>query len=246
MTEPESAREVFGERVDLARRYTEILATTGVERGLIGPREIPRLWDRHVLNCAYLAELVEPGASVVDVGSGAGLPGLPVALARPDVTVRLVEPLERRYHFLREVVAELGLREQVAVVRSRAEDIRGDFSGRVVTARAVAPLASLYGWTLPLVQPGGHLLAIKGRSAPEEIAAAAETLAAMGVSATPDVVVCGPQDGTGTTVVRVERGNGPLRSVAPPATTTRRRGAGPTKNGQRRGRSGGDKRRSTR
>jgi len=219
---PAAAFELFGERVELAAAYVALLADAGVERGLIGPREVPRLWTRHLLNCAHLQELIPEGASVIDVGSGAGLPGLPVALARPDVQIRLVEPLERRFHFLREVVAELGLRDQVAVVRGRAEDVAGEFSAPVVTARAVAPLATLYGWTLPLVQTDGVLLAIKGRSAPDEIEAAAPALRALGVTTAPEVVHCGPDDDTGTTVVRVERGTGPLRKPAAPGAPAKR------------------------
>ncbi|WP_432523442.1 16S rRNA (guanine(527)-N(7))-methyltransferase RsmG [Kineococcus sp. SYSU DK006] len=231
---PEAAHRVFGERAEQAARYHDLLATRGVERGLIGPREVPRLWDRHLLNCAYLGEAIAEGLSVLDVGSGAGLPGIPLALARPDLRIRLVEPLERRYTFLREVVAELELREQVAVVRGRAEDVKGEFSAAVVTARAVAPLETLYRWTLPLVQTGGHLLAIKGRSASQEIEAAAATLQAMGITSTPEVVSVGPDDGTGTTLVRVARGAGPLRSTAATTTTTtprktRRRPAGPAR-----------------
>ncbi|NIZ90694.1 16S rRNA (guanine(527)-N(7))-methyltransferase RsmG [Kineococcus rubinsiae] len=210
---PAAAADVFGERVELAAAYVAYLADAGVERGLIGPREVPRLWSRHLLNCAYLHELIPQDASVIDVGSGAGLPGIPVALARPDLQIRLVEPLERRFHFLREVVAELGLRDQVAVVRGRAEDVAGEFSAPIVTARAVAPLATLYGWTMPLVQTEGSLLAIKGRSAPEEIEAAGAALKALGITTTPEVVHCGPDDETGTTVVRVGRGTGPLRKA---------------------------------
>jgi len=213
--------------VDLAAAYVAYLADAGVERGLIGPREVPRLWTRHLLNCAYLQELIPAGASVIDVGSGAGLPGIPVALARPDVQIRLVEPLERRFHFLREVVAELGLRDQVAVVRGRAEDVAGEFSAPVVTARAVAPLATLYGWTMPLVQTDGVLLAIKGRSAPDEIEAAAPALRALGVPATPEVLHCGPDDDTGTTVVRVERGTGPLRKPPAAGAAPKRRSSRP-------------------
>ncbi len=218
----EEIARVFGSRAERAGVYRDLLAGPGVERGLIGPREVPRLWDRHLLNCAYLGEVIDQGASVIDIGSGAGLPGIPLALARPDVQVRLVEPLERRYTFLREAIAELGLRDQVAVARGRAEDVRGEFSASVVTARAVAPLATLYGWALPLVVTGGHLIAIKGRSASDEIAAAAATLEQMGITETPEVLQVGPDAESGTTVVRVARGHGPLRSAAAPATQKRR------------------------
>ncbi|MEZ0166461.1 16S rRNA (guanine(527)-N(7))-methyltransferase RsmG [Kineococcus sp. LSe6-4] len=222
---------VFGDRVGQAAAYHGLLATAGVERGLIGPREVPRLWDRHLLNCAYLGDVVEAGTSVLDIGSGAGLPGIPLALSRPDVQVRLVEPLERRYTFLREAIAELGLRDQVAVARGRAEDVRGEFSAAVVTARAVAPLATLYRWALPLVVTGGHLVAIKGRSAADEIAAAADVLHQMGVTAEPEVLRVGPDEETGTTVVRVARGHGPLRTSTTAAPTAgKRRGS----RGQRR------------
>lgn len=167
---PAAADAVFGERLATARRFADHLVTSGVERGLIGPREAPRVWDRHVLNCAVVAELVPDGARVVDVGSGAGLPGIPLALVRPDLTVVLVEPLARRVEWLREVVADLGL--AVEVERGRAEEtvVRQRWEGAdVVTARAVAPLARLAGWSMPLLRPGGLLLAIKGASAPAEV-----------------------------------------------------------------------------
>lgn len=172
---------VFGERVDLARRYTGHLATSAVERGLVGPREGERLWDRHVLNCAVVGALLPPHASVVDVGSGAGLPGLCLALARPDALVTLVEPLERRSAWLQEVVDDLGL--PVVVVRARAEEAaaRG-LRAHVVTARAVAPLDRLAGWCLPLLRPDGQLLAIKGRSAAAELAAAVPVLRRLGAT----------------------------------------------------------------
>jgi 16S rRNA (guanine527-N7)-methyltransferase len=219
----EAIERVFGDRAERAAAYRDLLATAGVERGLIGPREVPRLWDRHLLNCAYLGEVIDEGSSVIDIGSGAGLPGIPLALARPDVQVRLVEPLERRYTFLREAITALDLRDQVAVARGRAEDVKGEFSASVVTARAVAPLATLYGWALPLVVTGGHLIAIKGRSASDEIAAAASTLQQMGISTTPEVLRVGPDEDTGTTVVRVARGFGPLKSPTAPAAPTKRR-----------------------
>jgi 16S rRNA (guanine527-N7)-methyltransferase len=167
---PVAADPVFGARSATARRFAEHLVTSGVERGLLGPREAPRVWDRHVLNCAVVAELVPDGARVVDVGSGAGLPGIPLAIARPDLRIVLVEPLARRVDWLREVIADLDL--AVEVERGRAEDaaVRRRWEGAdVVTARAVAPLARLAGWSLPLLCRGGRLLAVKGASAPDEV-----------------------------------------------------------------------------
>ena len=176
--------------------YSRMLATAGVERGLIGPREVPRLWDRHLLNCAVAVPLVPSGADVVDVGSGAGLPGIVWAIVRPDLSVTCLEPLQRRATFLEEVVDELGLTGRVQVVRARAEDIvrgRGPVTSlraRVVTARAVAPLERLAGWTVPLVHPGGELLALKGRSAAEEVEASRATLERLGVVSV-EIVECG-------------------------------------------------------
>ena len=167
---PVATDPVFGVRSPLARRFAEHLVTSGVERGLLGPREAPRVWDRHVLNCAVVAELVPDGARVVDVGSGAGLPGIPLALARPDLQIVLVEPLARRVEWLREVIADLGL--AIEVERGRAEEavVRRRWEGAdVVTARAVAPLSRLAAWSLPLLRIGGRLLAVKGASAPTEI-----------------------------------------------------------------------------
>lgn len=164
-----AAQTLFGSRLPLAQQYAELLATDGVLRGLIGPRETPRLWDRHLLNCAAVGELISPSATVVDVGSGAGLPGIVLAVARPDISVILVEPLARRTAFLDEAVAALGLDSQVTVVRGRAEEQIGLLFGDVVTARAVAPLDRLAGWCLPLAAVGGRLLALKGMSAAEEI-----------------------------------------------------------------------------
>jgi 16S rRNA (guanine527-N7)-methyltransferase len=170
-----AARVLFGDRLPLARQYADLLATEGVLRGLIGPREAPRMWERHLLNCAALAELIQPDAFVVDVGSGAGLPGIVLAVARPDLTVVLVEPLERRTVFLTEAVAGLGLAARISVLRGRAEElVRGPLAGQVppaavVTARAVAPLDRLASWCLPLAAVGGRLLALKGASAAEEV-----------------------------------------------------------------------------
>lgn len=177
-------------------RYADLLATAGVERGLIGPREVPRIWDRHLLNCAVVTELVPDEATVIDVGSGAGLPGLVWAIARPDITVTCLEPLQRRAVFLEEAVTQLGLTGRVDVVRGRAEDIvrgRGPVTSlraRVVTARAVAPLERLAGWTVPLLIPGGVLLALKGQSATEEVQEAASILERLGIDHV-DVVVSG-------------------------------------------------------
>jgi 16S rRNA (guanine527-N7)-methyltransferase len=170
---PAEAGSVFGPAVDAAAEYARLLATEGTVRGMIGPREVPRLWERHLLNSAAIASLVPVGARVVDVGSGAGLPGIPLALARPDLTVTLLEPLARRVAFLTECVRRLGL-ERVTVVRGRAEEgpIRRQLGGAdVVTARAVAPLDKLAGWCLPLLRPGGLLLAMKGSTAAAELAA---------------------------------------------------------------------------
>lgn len=166
----DTARRVFGDRLPLAERYAELLATEGTVRGLVGPRETPRLWDRHLLNCAVLGELLPSGSVVADVGSGAGLPGIVLGVARPDLRVVLIESLARRTTFLDEVVDELEL-TQVSVVRGRAEELVGRLGPvDVVTARAVAPLDRLARWCLPLLPVGGRLLAMKGASATEEVA----------------------------------------------------------------------------
>lgn len=176
---PPAAVGAFGAHLPVAERYAHILATEGVDRGMIGPREVPRLWDRHLVNCAVVAPRVPEGARVADVGSGAGLPGVVWAIARPDLEITLIEPLLRRTTFLDEVVAELDL-GNVTVLRSRAEDVKATFD--VVTARAVAPLDKLAGWCLPLVRPGGVLLALKGQSATEEVERTRPALDALGVS----------------------------------------------------------------
>ena len=168
-SEPEAAAAVFGDQLPLARRYVELLAGEGVVRGLIGPREPGRLWTRHVLNSAVLAEAVAFGATVVDIGSGAGLPGIPLVLAHPTCRVVLVEPLARRVQFLTEVGEELRL-DRCTVLRGRAEEVIDQCGGAdVVTSRAVAPLAKLAAWSAPLLRVGGELLALKGSSAAEEI-----------------------------------------------------------------------------
>ena len=206
---PAAAGEVFGPALDRAETYARLLATDGTVRGLIGPREVPRLWDRHLLNSAVIAELIPRGARVVDVGSGAGLPGIPLALVRPDVTVTLLEPLARRYTFLVECLDALELRN-VTAVRGRVEEghIRRQLGDAdIVTARAVAPLDKLAGWCLPMLRSGGTLLALKGATAREELAEAREALTGLGaVDAT--VTECGPLDPP-TTVVVVTRGTVP-------------------------------------
>jgi 16S rRNA (guanine527-N7)-methyltransferase len=169
---PPPAAGVFGNRLDLAVRYAELLATDGVVRGLIGPREVARLWDRHLLNSAVVTDLVPAGARVVDVGSGAGLPGLPMALRRPDLSLDLVEPMLRRTQFLTEMVTELGLGSAVRVSRGRADDpavLAMVGSADWIVARAVAPLDRLVRWCLPLLRPGGRLLALKGARAAAEV-----------------------------------------------------------------------------
>lgn len=198
-----AAKRIFGDRLELAKRYVEHLATSGIERGLIGPREVPRLWSRHVLNCAVVAELIEDGAKVADVGSGAGLPGLCLAIARPDLYLTLIEPLERRVIWLEEVVMDLGL-NNVEIVRARAEAAIGKVECSVVTARAVSALNTLAPLTIPLLGGQGELLAIKGRSAAEEITKAAKTIKKLGGVQT-EVLVAGADIlEEPTTVVRVK------------------------------------------
>ena len=171
---PPAAAAAFGAAFPLAQRYVALLAGPGVERGLIGPREPARLWTRHLLNSVALAEFVPPDAEVVDVGSGAGLPGIPLALARPDLQVTLLEPMARRVSFLEEVVADLEL-TTVQVRRGRADDVAAR-SVDVAVARAVAPLDRLVAMTLPMLRPGGRLVALKGQNAADEIAAAKSVL----------------------------------------------------------------------
>jgi len=187
------ADEIFGADLDRAEAYAEFLATDGMVRGLIGPREVDRIWDRHVLNCAVIEELVPLDADVVDVGSGAGLPGIPLALARPDLRVTLLEPLLRRTVFLDEIVDRLGLSDRITVLRGRAEESISMFHVKpadVATSRAVAPLDRLAGWTLPLVGIGGRILAMKGSSAREEIAEHESALRDLGAGP-PTVRSCG-------------------------------------------------------
>ena len=173
------AERLFGDRLELAERFAALLAEQGPERGLIGPREVERLWERHLLNCALMADAVDPSVrTLADVGSGAGLPGVVIAIARPELQVTLIETMQRRTTLLEEVDAELGL--GLEVVRARAEELHGEREFEVVTARAVAALDKLARWTLPLVQEEGLLLAMKGSSAADEIEKAQKVLAKLG------------------------------------------------------------------
>ncbi|MEY8018766.1 16S rRNA (guanine(527)-N(7))-methyltransferase RsmG [Mycobacterium servetii] len=204
-----AATRVFGPRLELARRYADMLATVGVERGLLGPREADRLWERHLVNCAVVGELLEPGARVVDIGSGAGLPGIPLVIARPDLDAVLLEALLRRSDFLTEVVAELGL--AVEVVRGRAEErwVRERCGERdAAVSRAVAPLDKLTKWSIPLLRLGGRMIAIKGERAPEELQQHRRVMEASG-ALDAKVVTCGAEFlRPPATVVMARRGAG--------------------------------------
>jgi 16S rRNA (guanine527-N7)-methyltransferase len=196
-----AAREVYGARLPLINRYVDILGSTGVEWGLIGPREADRLWERHILNGAALGGLIAAESSVADVGSGAGLPGIPLAILRPDIRMTLLEPLLRRSTFLIQTVDKLGIAARVEVVRSRAED--HDRTYDVVVARALAPLDKLIGWCNPLRATGGVILALKGTSAADEVASARRQLEAAGLQAELLLVRAHP-DAEPAIVVRLE------------------------------------------
>lgn len=185
-----AAEEAFGAVLPQVQRYADLLAGPATDRGLVGPREAPRLWERHLFNCAALAELLPVRGTVVDVGSGAGLPGIVLALLRPDLHIVLVEPQQRRAIFLRECRAELSL-TSVEVIRARAEDLAGAVVADVVTARAVAPLDRLLRWCHPLLSRGGRLLAMKGDRVAEEVAASAQEAHRLGVQDVA-VVSCRP------------------------------------------------------
>lgn len=215
---PPQAVRLFGERMALAERYVALLAGPGVERGVVGPRETERLWERHVLNCAVIGDLVPHDCRVLDVGSGAGLPGIPLVLARPDLTVVLLESMARRVAWLEEVIADLDL--PVPVHRGRAEQHVERVLGQdwdVVTARAVAPLGRLAAWCLPLVRRGGRVLALKGASAPKEAARDGSQIRRVGGDV--EIVECGAAVvEPPTTVVVVTR-----RRVAPVSAASTRK-----------------------
>jgi len=215
---PDAAKTVFGPRLDLAQRYAELLADTGVEWGLLGPHEIERIWERHLLNCGVVAELLEPGERVADIGSGAGLPGLALAIAEPRLDVVLIESLLRRSEFLRMVVTELGL--GVEVLRGRAEDraVRESAGGcDAVVSRAVAPLDKVARWSMALLRPGGRMLAIKGERAPAELREHRRVLTSLG-AADARVVECGVKHLSPPTTVVVAR-----RAKPDPVRNVRRR-----------------------
>jgi 16S rRNA (guanine527-N7)-methyltransferase len=222
---PPIAREIFGDALPAAERYAEFLAGPGVGRGLIGPREVERLWDRHLLNCAVMAEVIPAGADVIDVGSGAGLPGVVLAIVRDDLSVTLLEPLLRRTVFLQECIDLLAL-PNVSVRRARAEEVVGEYAADVVTARAVAPLERLAGWALPLLRPGGELLALKGERASVELEEAAPVLKELGVLTTEVLHVGRGKVDPPTTIVRAVAGTTPRPPKGRPGSRRagRRRG----------------------
>lgn len=230
---PQEALDVFGQSITLARRYADLLATTGISHGLIGPREAPRLWERHLVNCALLESLIDHGSTVVDIGSGAGLPGIVLAVARPDLQVHLVEPLLRRTTWLESTIAELGL-TNVTVRRGRAEEM--NLRAPVVTARAVASLDKLVVWSFPLLSPGGRLLALKGAAAQTELDQVQERLGSDGVA--PGVVH----------LLGADRVSEPIRVVelVRPPEWGPEAGAGGTKRSTRTGSRGAEGRRPTR
>jgi len=219
---PADLAAAYPQAVSGLESYAHLLATDGVERGLIGPREVPRIWDRHIANCAVLEQVISAGAHVADVGSGAGLPGLVLALVRPDLRLTLIEPLLRRATFLNEAVETLGLADSVTVIRGRAEelrmgethsrqtrqgDIRPGLPADVVTARAVTNLGQLLTWCWPLVRPGGRLAVLKGATAQAEVLEAGTALAARGMSTTDVRVVSLIHAGTSATAVVIDRPN---------------------------------------
>ncbi len=208
---PPEARAVFGPALARAERYADLLAGPGLERGLIGPRETARLWDRHLMNCAAVAELVPHPGSVIDLGSGAGLPGIVIAMLVPDASVVLLEPMARRAAFLEECVRDLNLGNAV-VRRGRAEELAGQLAADVVVARAVAPMERLAGLALGLVRPGGLVLAMKGVGAEQELARARGVLRRLGVRDAAVVRAGSGRVSPPATVVRLTAGPAASRS----------------------------------
>ena len=199
---PDVARTVFGDAVAKGERYAGLLAGVGVEWGVIGPNEVPRIWERHLLNSAVVAELVPRGCSLLDLGSGAGLPGIVLAMLLPDSEVVLLEPMLRRATFLEECVAELEL-ANARVVRARAEQMVGELAVDVVAARAVAPLDRLAALAVGLLKPGGILLAVKGAKASAEVGDAKEALGRLGMRDAEVLVAGSGRVDPAATVVRL-------------------------------------------
>ena len=197
---PSAAAEIFGSALADAERYSRLLVGPAVEQGIIGPAEAERIWDRHLLNCAAIARMVPARAAVADVGSGAGLPGIVLALLLPGARVTLIEAMARRVAFLERTVEDLGL-QNAEVVRARAEDLAGHLAADVVTARAVAPLDKLAGLCAGLARPGGKVLAIKGASAEAELALARPALARLGVTDAKVIEAAGADGAAAATVV---------------------------------------------
>lgn len=221
---PQEAEALFGLELGRAHRYAEILAGAGVERGLVGPREVDRMWDRHILNSGAVAELFDRDERIADIGSGAGLPGIPLALARPDLRVTLIEPLLRRSEFLREVVDDLAL--EITIVRGRAEDraVRQQVGEMdAVVSRAVAALDKLTKWSVPLLRPGGRMVAIKGERAEEEIREHRRVMASLG-AVDVRVMKCGADFLEPPVTAVVARRESTVRGVNRSSRTGRRRG----------------------
>ncbi|AKU14988.1 16S rRNA (guanine(527)-N(7))-methyltransferase RsmG [Luteipulveratus mongoliensis] len=220
---PSGASAIFGSQLELAEAYVAHLASTGVSHGLIGPREVPRLWDRHILNCAVIHPAFDEDSSVADVGAGAGLPGMVLALTRPDLRVTLVEPLERRTRWLEHVARDIGL-SNVVVRRGKAEQLWDDLSVDAVTSRAVARLGELARLSLPLLRPQGRMVALKGERAQVEVTEDADILRRLRVAETaiatygeglvdpPTTVVALRVDGTSPRL-RTPVGSGPALSA---------------------------------
>lgn len=200
----DTASDLFGERFDKAQQFSELLHLHGEERGLIGPRDVAIIWDRHIVNCGLLKRLLPVTGRLVDVGSGAGLPGIVIALSNPNLDITLIEPMERRTTWLLEVVSELGL-PNVRVLRGRAEEFHGAEEYDVVTARAVAPMDRLTKWCLPLADTGGRLLALKGQRAGEELLKATKVIRKLGGKSWGVEELPGVDGGESTNVIVVQK-----------------------------------------